>query len=118
MIVGIAVFFVLMIVVAAVIAYPLLPGRRPAEPVPVVTDVDIERAVRRLRQRRRSGLRCPVCGGVYAAGDQFCVHCGSDLSQAQPVEVGKACPSCGADLREGDVFCSKCGYRLVTGEEA
>lgn len=115
--VGIAVFLVLMAVVAAVVAYPLLPGRGAVETASL-TDADIERAVRGLRKRRRGRLHCPACGEAYDAGDRFCVHCGSDLAQAQAVEGHETCPSCGAELREGDVFCSKCGHRLVTKEDA
>ncbi|MFN2290575.1 MAG: zinc ribbon domain-containing protein [Anaerolineae bacterium] len=114
---GIAVFVLLALGVAAVIAYPLLPGRVPVETVPAVSDADIERAVRRLRRERKgSGLQCPTCGSAYASGDRFCVHCGGALPQPQAAAGGKACPECGAMLRDGDVFCSKCGYRLA-GEE-
>ena len=114
---GIAIFVLLALATAAVVLYPLLPGRGPVETAPAVSDADIERAVRELRQeRRRGGLRCPTCGKAYAAGDRFCVHCGGTLPPPEVAESGEACPECGATLRDGDVFCSKCGYRLA-GEE-
>jgi ribosomal protein L32 len=113
LIVGVAIFVLLALVVAAVIAYPLLPGRGPAETAPSVSDADIERAVRELRrERERGGPRCPTCGEAYAAGDRFCVHCGGALPQPQIAEGSQACPECGAVLRAEDVFCSKCGHRL------
>lgn len=114
---GIAVFFLLALALAAAIVYPLLPGRGPAETAPAVSDADIERAVRKLRRERKGGgLHCPTCGEAYAAGDRFCVHCGGALPQPQVTAGGQTCPECGATLRDGDVFCSKCGHRL-TGEE-
>jgi predicted amidophosphoribosyltransferase len=117
--VGIAIFFVLAVIVAGVIAYPLLPGRAPAEPVPAVTDGDIERAVRSLRRKRsRDGLFCPTCSAPYRAGDLFCVRCGSTLAKAPETAGEPACPSCGASLREGDRFCAKCGHSLAAGEVA
>jgi len=124
MIVGIAVFVLLTLVVAAAIAYPLLPGKGPAETVPAetvpaITDADIVRAVRKLRrQRGQGGLSCPSCGQAYAAGDRFCVACGGTLPEAQVVESRQTCPACGEVLREGDLFCSKCGHRLVAEEGA
>jgi DNA-directed RNA polymerase subunit RPC12/RpoP len=114
---AIAIFVLLALAVGAAIAYPLLPGRGPAETPVAVSDADIERAVRKFRrERKRGGLRCPTCGEGYAAGDRFCVHCGGALPQPQIAEGGQACPECGATLRDADVFCSKCGYRLA-GEE-
>jgi uncharacterized OB-fold protein len=114
---GMVIFVLLALAVAGVIAYPLLPGRGPVETAPAVSDADIERAVRKLRQeRKRGGLHCPTCGEAYAAGDRFCVHCGGALPKLEVAEGGEACPECGAILRDGDVFCSKCGYRLA-GEE-
>lgn len=126
---GIAVFFVLAIIVAAAIVYPLLPGRTRALPAPTLTDAEIERAVRRLRKTRsRDGLLCPTCGQAFQPGDRFCVRCGGTLSQPQvdPAGSGRmdaerpspACPSCGATVREGDEFCAKCGHRIIAEEIA
>lgn len=116
---GVAIFVLLTLVVGAAIAYPLLPGRGPAETAPAVSDAEIERAVNKLRrERERGGLRCPACGDAYAAGDRFCVHCGGALPQPQMTESGQACPECEAILRAGDVFCSKCGHRLGSEEVA
>jgi predicted amidophosphoribosyltransferase len=115
---ALAVFFVLVLLVVVALAYPLLPGRVPARPAPVMTDAEIERAVQKLRRAsRESDLNCPACGKGYQAGDRFCVRCGETLP-AQPVKpASTTCPSCGAALRGDEVFCSKCGHRLA-GEEA
>ena len=115
---GVAVFFVLALMAAAVMAYPLLPGRRPGQPAPAVTDGDIERAVRRLRRERsRSGPSCPSCGMSYQPGDRFCVRCGGELPAAPSAAAGALCPACGATVRQDDRFCAKCGQDLVAGEK-
>ena len=117
---SIVIFFVLALITAVAVAYPLLPGRTPARTVPTVTDKDIERAVRNLRQARgRDGLFCPVCGKGYQAGDRFCVRCGGDLPQARAAAAGgQSCPACGAPVRKGDQFCAKCGHGVTGGEAA
>jgi predicted amidophosphoribosyltransferase len=112
--VSVAIFFLLALIAAAIIVYPLLPGR-----VPAVTDGDIERVVRDLRRDRRrdaSGLSCPVCGQGYQAGDRFCVACGGALSETQAILPGLVCPSCGAAIHEGDHFCARCGHNMAAGE--
>jgi predicted amidophosphoribosyltransferase len=116
--VGIAIFFVLALVAAAIVVYPLLPGRRPAPLPAALSDADIKRAVESARQRRhRSGLSCPNCGQAYEAGDRFCVQCGEGLPQAATASR-PVCPSCGATIRGDDRFCAKCGYTLATEEAA
>ena len=118
---GIVVFFVLAAISVGIIAYPLLPGRAPAQPVPALTDPEIERAVRDLRHRRgRGGLSCPSCGEAYQEGDRFCVRCGGSLPEveAQAEPDGLVCASCGASLHEGDQFCAKCGHRAAAEEVA
>lgn len=124
---GIVVFFVLAVVSAAAIAYPLLPGRMQAQPAPGLTEGEIDQAVRNLRRARRasgggraSGLACPSCGTAYQQGDQFCVRCGGKLPQAEvpSAEEGPTCSDCGAPLRVGDQFCAKCGQPVATEEVA
>jgi len=124
---AIVVFFVLAAISVGIIAYPLLPGRKPVQPAPVLTEAEIERAVRDLRRTRsarrtpsRGGLSCPACGHAYQKGDLFCVRCGRNLPEAdaQPEPENLACPSCGAALHEGDRFCAKCGHQVGTGEVA
>ena len=115
---SIVVFVLLALIAAAAIAYPLLPGRAPAPPVPVVTDREIAHTVSELRRsRRRGGTACPACGHGYQAGDQFCVRCGGELPQGQAA-AGPACPSCGASLHGDEQFCAKCGQALAEGETA
>jgi uncharacterized OB-fold protein len=117
--VGIAVFIVVALVIAVILAYPLLPGQMAIKAVPAIEDVDIEQAVRQLRTARtRGGRFCPSCGQGYQAGDRFCVRCGGTLPGALPVANGSVCPSCGAATNAGDVFCAKCGHSLVTEEGA
>jgi DNA-directed RNA polymerase subunit RPC12/RpoP len=118
---GIVVFFVLAAISVGIIAYPLLPGRGPAQPAPALTDAEIERAVRDLRRSRsQGGLSCPACGKAYHKGDLFCVRCGGSLPEVEvQAELEKlACPSCSASLHEGDQFCAKCGHRVATEEGA
>ncbi len=114
---GIVIFFLLALIVAGVIAYPLLPGRTPSPPVSTeaqghaVTGGEIERTVRALRRARQgSGHHCPACSQAYQPGDRFCVRCGGTLPQV--AAAGPACPACGVSIREGDVFCPKCGQSL------
>lgn len=130
---SIVVFFVLAAISVVIVAYPLLPGRRPTQPAPALTDAEIDRAVRDLRRSRsavrtqsvggtrsRGGLSCPSCGKAYQEGDLFCVRCGSSLpaveAEKQPDRL--ACSSCGASLHEGDQFCAKCGHRVAAEEVA
>jgi predicted RNA-binding Zn-ribbon protein involved in translation (DUF1610 family) len=114
---GIVVFILLALITAVAIAYPLLPGQRMGRPVPVVTDSDIEQAVRRLRgTRSKGGLACPSCGKAYKPEDRFCVACGAALPEAASSVL--VCPSCGASVRKGDNFCPKCGHDMVAGEAA
>lgn len=114
---GLAVFFLLALIVTGIVAYPLLPGRTTARPQPVVTDGDIERAVRDLRRTRSgSGQFCPTCGKAHQVEDRFCVRCGSALPGV--AGAGPVCPSCGAAVREADQFCAKCGHGLAAGEAA
>jgi predicted amidophosphoribosyltransferase len=116
---GIAIFFILAVLTVAAIAYPLLPGRTPVYPVPVVTDNDIDRAVRDLRRARSRGDHlCPTCNKNYQPGDRFCVRCGGELPQVEAVSGGAACPACGAAMQTGDQFCPKCGHKMVVEEVA
>lgn len=118
---GVAIFFLLALGAAAIIVYPLLPGRVVAQPAPAITDGDIERAVQDLRRARRasgSDRSCPACGQGYQVGDRFCVRCGGALPQAQTASSGLVCPACGAALGQGDSFCAKCGHRLSAKEVA
>jgi uncharacterized OB-fold protein len=117
--VGVAVFFLLALVVAGIVVYPLLPGRRVRQPAPGVADADIEEAVRNLRQARSRGrLACRQCGQGYQAGDRFCVRCGEKLPQAKVEPAIPVCPSCGATIHENDQFCAKCGHGLSAEEVA
>lgn len=117
---AILVLVLLFVVAVAAIAYPLLARQAFTAPAGAVTERDVERAVRQLRDARRGAHHCPTCGHPYLAGDRFCVKCGADLPAdvpaPQPADLG-TCPECGAPLRAGDVFCSKCGHRVAAGEE-
>lgn len=116
---GLAIVFVLALISAAIVAYPLLPGRTPAPAAPALTDSDIEQAVREFRQAKsRGGLTCPACGEAYQAGDRYCVRCGGTLPETPSAAQETLCPACGAAIREGDRFCAKCGHVLVTEEGA
>ena len=111
---SVAIFFVLALVAAGIVVYPLLPGRTARQAAPVVVDADIEQAVRKLRRTRsQRGQVCPSCGTAYREGDRFCVHCGGELPEARAVLTGPACPSCGATVQATDQFCAKCGHRMA-----
>lgn len=116
---SILVFFVLAVIAAGIIAYPMLPGRMPAPAASVLTDGEIEWAVRDLRRSRSGGgLACPSCGRPAQAGDLFCVRCGGSLPQSDAGSEpdGSVCSACGAGLHEGDQFCAKCGHPVVAEE--
>ena len=113
---GIAIFFLLGLAVAAVIAYPLLPGNRQAPQTATLSDADIDQAVQSLRGSRQRERACPQCGNAYAPNDRFCVRCGGSLPSAQAAASGIQCPSCRAAIHEGDRFCAKCGHVLASGE--
>ena len=121
---GMLLFSLLALVVAAAIVYPLLPGRAAAWPQAGASDEQIEAAVGRVRRLRRTrgagraeSAACPACGLEYRPGDAFCVRCGTALPQAAPLSpAGRACPACGAVLHDGDEFCVKCGQALPAGE--
>ncbi|MEJ2208470.1 MAG: zinc ribbon domain-containing protein [Anaerolineae bacterium] len=120
---GIFLFFVLAVAVAAVLVYPLLPGRGPAVESqaaagPTWSDRQIESAVQRIRQARQQGaLACPDCGLGYQPGDRFCVRCGAELPLPEGTAAGgRVCPSCGAVVRPDELFCARCGHRLAVQE--
>jgi hypothetical protein len=127
---AIAVFFLLSLLAALAVVYPLLPGSQahprrlgqaPSKsPRPVelsLTEAGIEDAVRYLRlTRARAGALCPVCGKACESGDRFCVGCGGALPEAGAPLM--TCGSCGAALRAGDRFCARCGQSLPVSEAA
>jgi uncharacterized OB-fold protein len=116
---GIVIFFLLALIAAGAIAYPLLPGRATTNPETAVTDGDIDRAVRHLRRARsKGGHSCPVCGRAHQPGDQFCARCGAALPESRTTPAGPVCPSCGAAIHKSDQFCAKCGHQMTTEEVA
>ena len=50
---------------------------------------------------------CPACRRPVQADDNFCVHCGRQLTDHVP-----RCPSCRAFVNRGDRFCIFCGSGL------
>lgn len=52
-------------------------------------------------------LRCPVCRGAVERADQYCIHCGKQLSASVP-----RCRGCGAFVSANDRFCILCGRDL------
>ncbi len=51
-------------------------------------------------------LRCPNCGAIVRAEDNYCWNCGAKL-----VFIF-ACPNCGEEVSSEDKFCRHCGYKL------
>jgi predicted amidophosphoribosyltransferase len=117
---GLVIFLLLTVIVAGILAHPLLPGRMPAQSTVPVTDGDIDRAVRHFRHARsQSGLSCPACGKGYQAGDRFCVRCGAKLPEGPAAaSTDPLCPACGAAIHKGDQFCAKCGHSMDAGGAA
>lgn len=57
-------------------------------------------------------VRCPSCGAVSAAGQQFCGKCGAQIvTEVQQQKI--KCPKCGAQNLAGQQFCGNCGAGLV-----
>ena len=50
---------------------------------------------------------CPRCRGLVARGDQFCIHCGT-----QVVAHVRRCAACGAYPSPDDQYCIHCGSGL------
>ena len=59
-------------------------------------------------------IDCPDCGAELEAAANFCVECGTDVSDVSPGEDAEldACPGCGADVEPEDNFCVNCGEDL------
>ena len=93
-----------------------LPGRvakpkaewspRAVGTVEPVEPVDAE-AAEQQAQQLRAAAGCPSCQGSVDAGDQFCMHCGTQL-----VQRVRRCGQCGAFPSPDDNFCMFCGHNL------
>lgn len=59
------------------------------------------------RATRATGLSCRRCGSATEPGDQFCTHCGEQLT-----EHVRRCESCGFWPAPHDAFCTSCGMQL------
>jgi hypothetical protein len=63
--------------------------------------------------------RCPTCGLLALADDDYCRSCGLDLRAPQSASASGGegtegqCPFCGAAYRPHARFCSKCGREVV-----
>jgi predicted amidophosphoribosyltransferase len=125
---SLVVFVLLAALATVVIAYPLFKARVPAPQETGISDAQVERAVRRLREARNRGAvvpgageLCPACSAPYQPGDRFCMHCGGTLppQEAAPRPApGLECASCGAALRDDDLFCARCGQRVPAATDA
>ncbi len=80
------------------------PAGLVAPPPPVVGSTAGSMAGPASRQLRA----CPHCSRAVAAGDQFCMHCGRQLSAAV-----RRCGKCGAFPDPSDRFCLFCGDQLT-----
>jgi len=100
---SIALFLALVLLTAAAIVRPLLPGSRTTHPLPASlprrAPLPHSPAVGQIR-----GLECPTCGTPIRPGDNFCVSCGGSLEAP-----GATCAACGAPMDEEDQFCRRCG---------
>lgn len=59
-----------------------------------------------------STLRCPQCGGLLEAGDQFCSICGAQCESS--LASSRCCASCGSELGVDDAFCMNCGASVAS----
>jgi hypothetical protein len=86
---------------ARIEALPVSPGLAPAggsgSPVAAPTGL-----LGSSTNQPSFGQKCPQCGRIAAATDQFCRACGAPI-------VPALCGNCGAPLLAGDRFCGKCG---------
>ena len=73
------------------------------------------------QERNAAGnWRCPRCGTMLQADQNFCLSCGAKRPESAPAPVAAAplaaargwkCPGCGASLKNSQNFCSKCGTK-------
>jgi hypothetical protein len=54
-----------------------------------------------------SGTSCPSCEQPNPAGAQFCMHCGSEMTNVAE------CPQCGTELQKEARFCNACGVAIL-----
>jgi len=57
-------------------------------------------------------IDCPDCGVELEADANFCMECGTDVSDVSPAKPLTACPGCDADISPDDNFCVNCGEDL------
>ena len=57
---------------------------------------------------------CPRCGRANRIDVRFCVNCGAEFKEQEPVKRAgeKICPSCGGPNDQDAVFCEVCGSRF------
>lgn len=66
------------LIVAAVVAYPLIAGR------PRYEDADaLDADVARYREALRAGTVCRRCRAANPAGSRYCSECGQELGPAE-----------------------------------
>lgn len=66
------------VIVAAVVAYPLVAGRTRYEDAAA-----LETDVARYREAVAAGTVCPRCREANPAGSRFCAECGHSLESAE-----------------------------------
>jgi hypothetical protein len=115
--VSVILLFLLALIAAGAIVYPLLPGRRAAQAVPAIADKDIEQAVRRLRSTLSLHTGQAASAVVQSRGTPGQAKGGQAQGPAPTVGVqagAPRCPACGRAYRPGDQFCVGCGAALRT----
>jgi serine/threonine protein phosphatase PrpC len=67
-----------------------------------------------------SARTCPECASPVATTDNFCEHCGRELSVSE-ISVGStaaaACLNCGSSAMPADGFCEQCGHKAPSGRD-
>lgn len=88
---------------------------------PVAEEEVIEPQVEEAKPAMKT---CPKCGAEVSEQQAFCISCGANLKEPEPVkpepaqpepvikEEVKRCPSCGVEVSANQKFCIKCGASL------
>jgi hypothetical protein len=87
-------------------------GAAAAEPVPVLASNPAPPPLPQANMTP-SPRNCPKCGAPAAAGDSFCMQCGTAIPSAPPPQITPAAPPPAPAARQGGGGCVKGGCLVV-----